>query len=82
MGRRNERHVVPNPDGGWDVKKPGADKASSHHPTQAEAEDRAKEILRNIGGGEAVIHRPDGTIRDSDTVAPGNDPNPPKDTKH
>ena len=41
-----------------------------------------KEIVGNLGGGEVVIHRPDGTIRDSDTVPPGNDPNPPKDTRH
>jgi hypothetical protein len=27
-----------------------------------------------------VIHRRDGTIRDSDSY--GNDPNPPRDTKH
>jgi hypothetical protein len=81
MGKER-RHVVPNPKGGWDVEKPGADRASSRHNTQADAEHRAKEIVRNAGGGEVVIHRPDGTIRDSDTVAPGHDPNPPKDHKH
>lgn len=78
----NNRHVVPSPEGGWDVKAPGADRASSHHDTQAEAEKRAKEIVGNRGGGEVRIHRPDGRIRDSDTVAPGNDPNPPRDTRH
>ena len=82
MSNRNERHIVPNPDGGWDVKKPGAERASSHHRTQADAEARAKEILGNTGGGEAVIHNRQGQIRDSDTVAPGNDPNPPKDRRH
>jgi len=40
---RNERHVVPNSEGGWDVKKPGSPRASSHHGTQAGAEQRAKE---------------------------------------
>ena len=30
MPRNNRRHVVPNPGGGWDVKKPGADRASAH----------------------------------------------------
>jgi len=30
--------------------------------------------------GEVVIHRKDGSIRDSDSY--GNDPNPPKDKKH
>ncbi|TMK76112.1 MAG: DUF2188 domain-containing protein [Actinobacteria bacterium] len=79
---RNERHVVPNPDGGWDVKKPGSPRASSHQGTQAGAEQRAKEILAKQGGGEAVIHRPDGSIRDSDTVPPAKDPFPPRDRKH
>jgi len=79
---RNERHVVPNPKGGWDVKKPDAERASSHHDTKSDAEKRPNDILRNDGGGEAVIHGKDGKIQDSDTVAPGNDPNPPKDTRH
>src|SRR5207249_4463747 len=35
MGKER-RHVVPNPEGGWDVKKPDADRASSHHDTQAQ----------------------------------------------
>jgi len=82
MSNDNNRHVVPNPDGGWDVKAPGAGRASTHHNTQAEAEHRAKEIVRNNGGGEVRIHGQDGRIRDSDTVAPGNDPFPPRDTKH
>ncbi len=82
MARRNQRHVVPNQQGGWNVRKPGASRSSSHHGTQAEAEARAKEILSRIGGGEAVIHGRDGRIRDSDTVPPGNDPAPPRDTRH
>jgi len=75
---RNERHIVPNPDGGWDIKKPGADRSSGHFDRQSDAVERAKEILGNDGGGEAVIHREDGKIRDSDTVFPGNDPFPPR----
>jgi predicted RNase H-like HicB family nuclease len=77
-----KRHIVSNPDGGWDVKKPGASRASSHHDTQREAEQRAKEILGNVGGGEAVTHGRDGKIRDSDTVPPAKDPFPPRDRKH
>ena len=76
------RHVVPSSGGGWDVKKPGSARASSHHPTQSEAERRAKELVADEGGGDVVIHRPDGSIRDSDTVAPGRDPNPPRDRRH
>lgn len=81
MSKHSDRHVVKNPDGGWDVKKPGGQRASSHHDTQADAIDRARDIVGNAGGGEVRIHGRDGRIRDSDTVAPGNDPNPPKDRK-
>jgi hypothetical protein len=79
---RNERHIVRNPRGGWDIKKPGAGRSSAHLRTQAEAEARAKAILGGDGGGEAVVHGRNGRIRDSDTVAPGNDPVPPIDQKH
>lgn len=79
---RNQRHVVPNRNGGWEVKKPGASRASSRHGTQAEAEARTKKILSRTGGGEAVIHGRVGRFRDSDTVPPGNDPLPPRDTRH
>lgn len=82
MTNTKNRHVVPNPDGGWDFKAPGADRASSHHDTQDQAERRAKEVVRNLGGGEVRIHRPRRGFRDSDTVAPGNDPNPPRDRRH
>lgn len=65
----------------WAVKKPGAGRASSIHSTQGEAIHRAREILTNNGGGELTVQGRDGKIRDSDTVAPGNDPSPPKDKK-
>jgi hypothetical protein len=80
VGTPNQRNVVP--DGtDWKVTKPGADRASGVFPTQQAAIDRAREILTNDGGGELRIHGRDGRFRDSDTVAPGNDPNPPRDRK-
>lgn len=63
------------------MEKPGTDRASAVLPTQKEAIDRAREILGNSGGGELTIHGRDGRIRDSDTVYPGNDPNPPRDRR-
>lgn len=81
MSNPNDRDVVPNPEGGWDVVKPGGGRASSHHDTQADAIGRGRDIVRNAGGGELRIHGRDGRIRDSDTIPPGNDPNPPRDTK-
>jgi hypothetical protein len=74
----NARHVVPNSDGGWDVKKPGSDRASAHFETQAEAIDKGRRILKNDGGGELNIHGRDGQIRDKPTIDPGNDPYPPR----
>ena len=73
---RNARHVVPHGDN-WAVVKPGSDRASAIVNTQQQGINRAREILQNDGGGELVIHRPDGSIRDSDTIPPGNDPFPP-----
>jgi hypothetical protein len=66
--RDGDRHVVPNPDGGWDVKAENAKRASSHHETQAEAIERAREIIRNKGGGELSVHGEDGQVRQKDTV--------------
>ena len=68
-------HVVPNPNGGWDVKRGGADRASSHHETKQSAVDRGREISRNQNS-ELRIHNRDGRIARSDSH--GNDPHPPK----
>jgi len=81
MSKPENRHVVPNADGGWDVVAPNSDRSSGHTDTQGGAIDRAREIVENLGGGEVVIHRPNGQIRDSDTVGNGNDPHPPTDRK-
>lgn len=75
---RDEHHVVPNPEGGWDVKRNGADRASGHFNTKREAEEKGKEISKNQGT-EFVIHNLDGKISNSNSH--GNDPCPPKDTK-
>jgi len=75
---RNNRHVVPRGDD-WAVQREGADRASGIYPTQREAEDAARRMTHNSGGGEVVTHRQDGRIRDSDTVPPGHDPFPPRD---
>ena len=76
-------HVSKNKESGdWRVTKEGSERASATADTQKEAEKIAKEFAANSGGGEVRIHGLDGKIRDSDTVAPGNDPYPPKDKKH
>lgn len=79
MSNRNQRHVTRRQDGNWQVRAPHASRASAVEPTQGAATDRARQILENDGGGELVIHRTNGRIRDSDTIPPANDPCPPRD---
>jgi hypothetical protein len=68
-------HVVPNSNGGWDVKRGGGSRASSHHDTKQDAIGRGREISRSQST-ELRIHNRDGRIASSDSH--GNDPHPPK----
>ncbi|MBQ3262722.1 MAG: DUF2188 domain-containing protein [Oscillospiraceae bacterium] len=72
---RETHHIVPNSDGGWDVKKGGASRSSGHYETKAEAIAAGRQISRNQGT-ELVIHGMNGRIQGSDSH--GNDPFPPK----
>lgn len=40
-------HVVPNSKGGWDVKRGGAERASSHHETKHDAIQSGRTVSRN-----------------------------------
>ena len=71
-------HVVPRDDG-WAVQRAGGQRASSLHNTQADAINAGRSLAQQ-SRGELRIHRPGGQLRDSDSY--GNDPHPPKDTKH
>lgn len=76
MGRGPDtHHVVPNPDGGWDVKRGGGQRASSHHDTKRDAIGQAREVSRNQET-ELRIHNKDGRIASSDSH--GGDPFPPR----
>lgn len=75
-------HVSKDKDlGKWRVTKEGAERISDFAKTQDHAEKLAKKFSAHSGGGEVRIHGLDGKIRDSDTVPPANDPNPPKDKR-
>ena len=78
MSTKKDIHVVPH-DGNWATKKEGALRVGVVTDTQSAAIARAREqaIREKV---EVVIHRRDGSIRDSDSY--GNDPVPPKDKKH
>lgn len=75
---KRDYHVVPR-SGQWAVLREGADRASSLHGSQQEAIQAGRQLAQSQHT-ELVIHRPNGTIRDSDSY--GRDPNPPKDAKH
>lgn len=81
MGKKSDRTVFKK-DGDWINKRNDASKASSTHDTQKAAEAAAKSMLKRSGGGELTTKGLDGKIRSKDTIAPGNDPFPPRDTEH
>lgn len=68
-------HVVPNPSGGWDVRRGGASRSSGHFDIKRDAVDRGRQISRNAGT-EFKVHNRDGRISRSDSH--GNDPFPPR----
>lgn len=76
------RTVSRRPDGDWANKLDGNARASSLHETQRAAEEAARAMLENAGGGELKVKGVDGRIRSKDTISPGNDPNPPRDKEH
>ncbi len=78
---KNDRYVVKHGDK-WAIRKAGAERASAVLDSQDAAEKYAKAVVAKEGGGEVRIQGRDGRWRDSDTVAPGNDPHPPIDKKH
>lgn len=59
-------HVVPSSEGGWDVKRGGAQRASAHYDTKAPATDRARELSRSRNS-ELFIHNRDGRIGSRDS---------------
>lgn len=81
MGK-NGRTVFKNSDGAWSNKRNGAERAGSNHDTQRDAVKAARDMLQNSGGGELTVKGENGLIRSKDTIAPGNDPNPPRDSEH
>jgi uncharacterized protein YdaU (DUF1376 family) len=82
MSKPRDRTVFQKNDGQWANKRNDADKASSLHSTQRAAEQAARTMLKNQGGGELTTKGENGRIRSKDTIAPGKDPNPPKDKEH
>lgn len=78
--KRKEIHVVSNSDrGGWDAKRPHAERASKHFDTKAEAMEWSRELAKKEGL-ELIPHGLNGKIQNPNSY--GNDPCPPKDKKN
>ena len=75
MARRKSHHLVPNPEGGWDLKKGGGKRSIKHFETKKEGEKFGRNLSVNQKS-EFIIHKKDGTIQRSDSH--GNDHHPPK----
>ena len=76
---RKSVHIVPNSSqGGWNVKKSGANRASVHTETKADAVKMGR-VISQRSGSELVVHGKDGRIQRSDSHS--NDPCPPRDKK-
>lgn len=73
MAKTNQ-HVVPR-NGGWAVRGAGNTRDTSHHSTQAQAIQVARQISQNQGT-ELLIHGRDGRIRARDSH--GHDSCPPR----
>lgn len=73
---RKTHHVVPDSDGGWNIKRGGGKRSSGHFDRKQDAIDRARKISQNQGT-ELIIHNQDGKISQCDSHGP--DPCPPKD---
>ena len=73
------QRVSRRPDGKWQHKADGNQRATRVAQTQQEAIDSAIRVARNQGT-EVVIYGRNGRIRSKDSF--GADPCPPKDTEH
>jgi hypothetical protein len=79
MAKQKDAHVVPNKDGGWDIIQESAKAGATSYERQRDAELAAKELVRNVGGGEVFIHSRSGRIKERNTV--GSDPYAPADRR-
>jgi len=76
--KKKNIHVVPH-DQGWAIKREGSTRSSKISKRKTDANTIARDMAKK-DRVELVIHRKDGRIQDKDSF--GNDPCPPKDTKH
>jgi len=62
-----ELHIAKQ-ESGWAVRRAGSKRASSIHPTQAEAVEAGRRLALKGGGAEVLIHSSDGRFHDRNTI--------------
>jgi len=67
-------HVIHTQEGGWRVKRTGAERATSVHSTQSAAIGKAMKLARE-SSGNVIIHGVDGMIKSTRSYA--SEPKPP-----
>ena len=70
MSKGRDRTLSRRSGGSWENKRNDASRVSSIHRTQKEAEQAARAMLWNQGGGELTTKGRDGRIRSKDTLVP------------
>jgi hypothetical protein len=76
MLNKERIHVTQRPDGQWQGKREGAERATVVSSTQKEATKKSTDISKNNGEAQVIIHGVDGKIREERTY--GSDPFPPR----
>ncbi|MBO9539649.1 DUF2188 domain-containing protein [bacterium] len=75
MADGKSHHVVPNPNGGWDIRRAGSERSSGHFDVKVDAVGRCRDISRNAGT-EMIVHNKNGQFGYRDSH--GKDPFPPR----
>lgn len=75
---RKSYHVIANVNGGWNVKRTDAERATRSFDSQKEAIEYGRSISRSHAT-ELVIHGRDGRLSSKESY--GNDPNPPRESR-
>ena len=71
---KNKYHVTRRPDGNWQGKLEGAERASVVRETKAETQQVMIDMAKNIGNASVFIHGANGRIQEERTYPRSADP--------
>ena len=71
---KNKYHVTRRPDGNWQGKLEGAERASVVRETKAEAQQATIDMAKNAGNASVIIHGINGRFQEERTYPRSADP--------